>query len=75
MDYIFYAILYLTGTLFGYYYGRNVANKKAIDTISDIIEDMINDGFLRHKRNKEGDIEILKWNPLEDDVNETEQKS
>ena len=74
MEYVFYSILYLTGTVIGYYYGRKLGNNDAVELTSQVIEDMLRDGFLRHKRNKEGDVVILKWNPLEDDVNETQQK-
>lgn len=31
-------------------------------TIGDTIDALVEKGFLRYKKNKDGDIEILKWN-------------
>lgn len=35
-------------------------------SIQNTIDQLINNGYLRHKRDKDGEIEILKWNTFED---------
>ena len=39
-----------------------------IDASSKTIDTLIEGGFLRHKRNADGEIEILKWNAIDEDV-------
>ena len=39
-----------------------------IDATGKTIDTLIENGFLRHKRNADGEIEILKWNALDEDV-------
>jgi len=35
-------------------------------SIQITIDQLIDNGYLRHKRDKDGEIEILKWNSFED---------
>lgn len=35
-------------------------------SIQITIDQLIDNGYLRHKRDKDGEIEILKWNTFED---------
>ena len=54
---------YVTGSVAtGYMVWKAVAYKAAEVTIDTLIEN----GFLRYKRSQDGDIEILKWNQVED---------
>jgi len=43
----------------------------AMRTIETTIDNLIDNGFLRYKRDREGNIEIMKWNSNEDIVNES----
>jgi len=43
----------------------------AMRTIETTIDSLIDNGFLRYKRDREGNIEIMKWNSNEDIVNES----
>lgn len=39
------------------------------NTIEQTIDALIAGGYLRHKKDKDGEIEVLKWNSLEDHQN------
>lgn len=39
-----------------------------IDATSKTIDTLIEGGFLRYKKNKDGEIEILKWNDVDEDT-------
>ena len=39
-----------------------------IDATGRTIDQLIENGFLRHKKNADGEVEILKWNANEEDV-------
>ena len=52
-------LAYATGTLFTLFFLLPQIYTKSI---SDTIDNLISGGFLRHKKNKDGEIEILKWN-------------
>jgi len=42
-----------------------VSNAYRREGIEATIDSLIENGFLRHRRKADGDIEILKWNDLE----------
>ena len=60
--------------LFGAYFAGSAATYflmlKAtyVDAAGKTIDQLIDNGFLRHKRNPDGEIEILKWNAFDEDV-------
>jgi len=60
--------------LFGAYFAGSFATyflmlkSTYIDASSKTIDTLIEGGFLRHKRNADGEIEILKWNAIDEDV-------
>ena len=39
-----------------------------IDASGRTIDMLIENGFLRHKKNKDGEVEILKWNAVDEDA-------
>lgn len=45
----------------------------ALRSIEMTIDNLIDSGYLRHKLDREGNVEIMKWNSLEDTVNESTQ--
>ena len=50
---------YAMGSLITYYIVRRGILELAIETT---ISSLVQEGFLRHKRDQNGEIEILKWN-------------
>jgi hypothetical protein len=52
-------LAYASGTLFTLFLLLPQVYEKSI---GDTIDSLIDKGFLRHKRNSDGEIEILKWN-------------
>jgi len=43
-----------------------------VRTIETTIDQLMDNGFLRYKKDKEGNVEIMKWNSFEDTVNDTQ---
>jgi len=39
-----------------------------VDAAGKTIDQLIKNGFLRHKKNSDGEIEILKWNAVDEDA-------
>jgi hypothetical protein len=54
-------LTYIAGSYAGFLLGRG----KLEDAIDLTIDSLINNGFLRHKKNKDGEVEIMKWNENE----------
>jgi len=54
---------YSIGTVIGIGFGFNWAHKRSIIMT---IDSLIDQGFLRHRKDKDGETEILKWNHVED---------
>jgi hypothetical protein len=50
---------YVVGTVVGMAFGYAAGARKAIGTT---IDQLVKNGFLRHRKNKDGDVEILKFN-------------
>ena len=50
---------YIAGTVIGLGFGYASGARKAIEAT---IDQLVKNGFLRHRKNKDGDIEILKFN-------------
>jgi hypothetical protein len=50
---------YAVGTAIGLGFGYTAGARKAIEAT---IDQLVKNGFLRHRKNKDGDIEILKFN-------------
>lgn len=59
MDYLWLGVAYLSGTFFTLWWlGPQIAEK----SIGATIDNLISQGFLRYKKDKNGEIEIMKWN-------------
>jgi hypothetical protein len=60
--------------LFGAYLSGSVATymlmlkSTYIDASGKTIDTLIEGGFLRHRKNADGEIEILKWNAVEEEA-------
>jgi hypothetical protein len=50
---------YIVGTIVGLAFGYSSGTRRAIETT---IDQLVKNGFLRHRKNQDGDIEILKLN-------------
>lgn len=50
---------YMVGTAFGWYMGLNAQTKKVANLLLD---KLIDEGYIRHRRTSDGDIELLKLN-------------
>jgi hypothetical protein len=50
---------YIVGTVIGLGFGYASGTRKAIEAT---IDQLVKNGFLRHRKNKDGDVEILKFN-------------
>jgi hypothetical protein len=50
---------YIAGTVIGMIFGYTSGVTKAIETT---IDQLVTNGFLRHRKNEDGNIEILKLN-------------
>jgi|TARA_A100001388_G_scaffold190124_1_gene143032 hypothetical protein len=55
---IFIFISYVLGTAMGIYIGKT----KVKNVIENTIDNLIAQGFLKYKKDKNGEIEIMKWN-------------
>lgn len=62
MDYLWLGIAYGAGTLFTIIILGPEISKKAIEAT---IDSLMSKGIIRYKRDKNGEIEILKWNESE----------
>jgi hypothetical protein len=49
-------------TAIGYHMGKQTGIEKAGSATFDLL---VKDGYLRYRRNKQGEIEIMKWNELD----------
>ena len=49
------ALAYTVGTLFGLWYRQR-------KTVEQTIDSLINNGYLKHRKDAKGEIEILKYN-------------
>jgi len=58
MDIINFFIVYIVGTLIGFYLSSRFFRR---DYENDIIEMLVDNGFLRHKLDQDGNVIILKW--------------
>lgn len=52
-------VAYVCGTVFTYFFIRPGL---ILDSTELTIDALIRDGYLRHKKNEKGEIEILHWN-------------
>jgi len=59
-------VAYTIGTVIGIGFGFSWAHKRSIILT---IDSLIDQGFLRHRKDKDGELEILKWNHVEDRQN------
>ena len=50
---------YAVGTVIGMAFGYTAGARKAIEAT---IDQLVKNGFLRHRKNKDGEVEILKFN-------------
>lgn len=53
-------MFYLAGTVFGLYIGRKMSDERVELAIENTIDMLINNNFVKWKRNKDGDIELIK---------------
>lgn len=58
MDIINFFIVYIVGTLIGFYLSCRFFRR---DYENNIIEMLVDNGFLRHKLDQDGNVIILKW--------------
>jgi len=62
-----YTILISVGIfVMGVWYGKSLLQDKMEDVIEETINSLISGGYLRYKHDENGEIEILKWNDLND---------
>jgi len=54
---IFLLISYSLGTYIGYRMGKGSVH----NIISDTIDNLIAQGYIQHRKDKDGELEILKW--------------
>jgi hypothetical protein len=50
---------YAVGTIIGMIFGYNTGARKGVETT---VDQLVKNGFLRHRKNKDGEVEILKFN-------------
>ena len=50
---------YIVGTIIGLVFGYNAGARNGVETT---VDQLVKNGFLRHRKNKDGDVEILKFN-------------
>ena len=62
MDYLWLGVAYGAGTLFTLFILGPEISKKAIEAT---IDSLMSKGIIRYKRDKNGEIEIMKWNESE----------
>ena len=52
-------------TMFAYYFGRFVGSRDKVDIIVDsMLKRLEKDGFIRTKKGKDGEVELIKINDL-----------
>jgi len=54
-------VTYIAGTAAGYLLGRG----RTTEIISETIDNLVQNGYLKYKRDRDGDIDIQKWNSLD----------
>ena len=50
---------YVSGSVATYYL---IVNQSVRSAAEQVVDNLIDNGFLRHKKDADGEIEILKWN-------------
>lgn len=58
LESVFILIAYIAGTYMGFKFGRGTL----LDSIETTIDQLIAQGYLRSRKDKNGEVEILKWN-------------
>jgi hypothetical protein len=61
MNLLWLGLAYCVGSYAGYLIGRG----KMEETIDITLESLMNNGFLRYKKDQDGNVEIMKWNENE----------
>ncbi len=59
---VFILVVYCLGTWMGYRMGKG----SVLSIISDTVDNLVKQGYIRHRKDKDGELELLKWNHLED---------
>ena len=54
---LFLLFAYITGTYMGYRMGRG----SVLNVISSTIDQLIAQGYIRHRKDKDGELELMKW--------------
>lgn len=50
---------YAVGTVMGMLFGYSSGTRRGVE---NTVDQLVKNGFLRHRTNKDGDVEILKFN-------------
>lgn len=58
LESVFLLIAYIAGTYMGFKFGRGTL----LDSIELTIDQLIEQGYLRFRKDKDGEIVLLKWN-------------
>jgi hypothetical protein len=58
IEIFFIFLAYVVGTYMGYRMGKGTV----LDIISVTVDNLVKEGYIRHRKDKHGEIEILKWN-------------
>jgi hypothetical protein len=53
-------------TVFGFIWGRGDKEENNYAAIEATVDQLIENGYLRFRRDTEGDVELLKWNHIGD---------
>ena len=61
MNLLWLGLAYCVGSYAGFLFGKG----KTTETIDLTLESLIDNGFLRYKKDKDGNVEIMKWNENE----------
>tara|TARA_A100001015_G_scaffold211101_1_gene236649 strand:+ start:432 stop:629 length:198 start_codon:yes stop_codon:yes gene_type:complete len=54
---IFLLISYCLGTYMGYRMGKGSVH----NIISDTIDNLVSQGYIQHRKDKDGELELMKW--------------
>ena len=57
IEVLFIFIAYVIGTYMGYRMGRG----SVLETISHTIDQLIRQGYIQHRKDKDGELELMKW--------------
>lgn len=65
MEFAFYidwshVALYVAGTVFGLYIGHKMSTERVERAIENTIDTLIDNNFVKWKRNADGDVELIK---------------